>query len=109
MPLEHDDLGARPLGDGRFVGLGAALGEGEARHHVRHPDERRAEDLAADALAVGLVGEGEDGVGVGVVDEARGEERVEERLDARRGGARVEQVRAELVDHVLVGHRGERA
>ena len=80
------------------------------RHfHVRHPDEPRAEHFAADALAVGLVGEREDGVGVRVIDIARWQVGVEERLDAGGRRAGVEEVRAELVHHVLVAHGSERA
>ena len=57
----------------------------------------------------GWSAERQDGVGVRVIDEARRQERVEERLDAGVGRRGVEQVRAQLVDHGLVGHRVERA
>ncbi len=58
---------------------------------------------------VRLIADREDGVRVRVIDEARGQERVQQRLDARVRGGGVEQVRAKLVDHRLVGHRVERA
>ena len=44
-----------------------------------------------------------------VVDEARGQERVEQRLDARGGRGRIEQRAPLLRDHVLVRERIERA
>ena len=55
-----------------------------------------------------LIGDGEDRVRVRVIDEARRQRGVEERLDAGRGRVRVEQREAHLVDHLLVGHVGER-
>ena len=92
-----------------LVLLDAPLRESEARHHVRDPHEALAEERCEDVLAVGLVGQREDGVGVRVVDELGREEGVQERLDAGRRGGCLEQVRAQLVHHGLIGHRLERA
>ncbi len=92
-----------------LVGIDAPLGEREARHHVGDPHHAGTEEGAADRLAVGLVAEREDGIGVRVIDEARRQERVQERLDARVRGRGVEEARAKLIDHDLVRHRGERA
>jgi hypothetical protein len=49
----------------------------------------------------------EDRVGVRVIDEARGQRGVQQRLDARRRRGRIEQREAQLVHHLLVGHVGE--
>jgi hypothetical protein len=76
----------------RLERVRAPLGEREAGHDVRDPDEAIAEDASADLLAVRLVGDREDRVGVRVIDEARREEGVKQRLDARGRRARVEQV-----------------
>ena len=107
VPLEHDDRRLVLRGD-PLVLVDAALREREAGHHVGDPHQPLAEELREDGLPVRLIGERQDRVGVRVVDEARREERVEQRLDARGRSRRVEQVRAELVHHRLVGrgHRG---
>jgi hypothetical protein len=63
--LEHQPL---DLGIG-LEHLRRLLGEGEAGHDVGHARHPPAKHLGADGLAVGLVGEREHGVGVGMVDE----------------------------------------
>ncbi len=99
---QHQALGLRVgLGD-----LGGELGEVEAGHHVGDERQAIAEDLLTDGLRVRLVGQREHRVGVRVVDELRRQERVQQRLDARVGGSRVEQTRALCVHHVLVAQRG---
>ena len=89
--------------------LRRGLGEAEARHDVGHIADARAEDLAAQRLAVGLVGEREHRGGMGVVDEFVRDEGVQQRLDRRIGRRRVEQVGALQPHHVLVGELFARA
>ena len=73
--------------------------------------QRGAERLAHQRLLLRrrLVGDDERDVGVRVVDEAMRQERVQQRLDRRVGRAGVEEVGAQLVHHLLVGQRVERA
>ncbi len=61
-----------------------------------------AEDLAEDRLGLRLVGQGEDGGGVGVVDELVGDEGVQQRLHRRVRGGGIQQQLALGRDHVLV-------
>ena len=49
--------------------LAALLGERKSRHDIGHERCALAEDVARQRLAVGLVGERQHGVGMGVVDE----------------------------------------
>ena len=96
--LEQDHAGARRR---RGEHLLAGLRQREARHHVGH-DERVGEQFADDVLAVRLVGERDDGVGVGVVDVFERQARVQDRLDRRRRRGGVDQQPALLAHHVLV-------
>ena len=83
------------------------LAETEPGHDVRHDHDVVAQRLAHEVVTVLLIGQGEDGVGVGVVDELRRQEGVEQRLDRRVGRRRVEQMAAKLVHHLDVGQRVE--
>jgi hypothetical protein len=91
--------------------LGRELRERESRHHVRDDRPRRAERLARERLVLRrrLIRHDERDVGVRVVDELVRQERVQERLDRRIRRAGIEEMRAELVHHLLVGERAERA
>ena len=93
------DVGIRPRD---FVGF---LGEREARHDVGHQCGALAVDVGRQRLAVGLVGQRQHGVGMGVVDELVRQEGVQQRLDRRVGRLAVQKVAALDVDHVLVGQR----
>ena len=99
---EDDADDARP---GQRVGedAGALPGQEEAGHHVGHDHDLVAVD-AAEGLGRRLaVGEGDDGVGVGVVDEPVREDGVEDRLHRRRRPARGEGGHQQLLGHVGVG------
>ena len=103
VALEDDDL---RIVAARFCFLErrcTSLRQLEAGHDVRNPHELFAENAAADFFAAILVGDCEDRVGVGVIDELRGQERVEQGFDRRRRRARVHQREAELVHHLFVG------
>ena len=87
------------------------LGEREARHDVGNDAPARTEGVAHHRLGIGarLIGEHERDVGVRVVDEAMRKKGVQQRLDRRIRRAGVVEMRAQLVDHLLVGKLGERA
>jgi hypothetical protein len=93
------DIGILPRD---FVGF---LGECEAWHHVGHQGGALAVDVGRERLAIGLVGQRQHGVGMGVVDELVRQEGVQQRLDRRVGRLAVQKVAALDVDHVLVGKR----
>ena len=61
-----------------------------------------AECAAHEVLAIGLIGEDEDGVGVCVVHELVGQERVQERFERGVHGLRVEHAQPQLVHHGFV-------
>ena len=97
--LEED----QPFYRGRIgMDRGASPGEPEARHDVGHEPHRAAIDLAADRLAIRLVGQREDRIGMRMVDEFQRQERVQEGFHRRVGRARVEQVETLKIHHVFV-------
>ena len=77
---QHHALGLLSPCQGRLVGVGAGLGQGEARHHIRHQHHPLAVDLAADPLGVGLIGQGQQRRGVGVIHKGVRQEGVQQRL-----------------------------
>ena len=85
--------------------LGGGLGEPEARRDIAHDAHAAVIDLARQGLAVGLIDQGEHGGGMGMVDEFMRQEGMQQRLDRRVWGRRVEQVQPLHVDHGLVGQR----
>ena len=85
--------------------LGGQLRQPEPGHHVWHHHHSIAEGLADQPGAIRLVGERQDRIRVGVVDEGVRQEGVQQRLHRRVGGGGVEEVRAQLVHHLLVGER----
>ena len=93
----------------RLVDFGRLLGEAEARHDVRHHAHAAVVDLGADLRPVRLVDQAQDRVGVGVIDEGVRHERVQQRLDRRVGGHRIDQVGALDPHHLFVRQRVERA
>ena len=103
--VEHETLDAGVGG----VDVGGELRQREAGQHVGHDRHPIAIDLAQKAVAVGLVGEGQHGVGVRVVNPRIGQERVQQRLNRRARGVRVQHAAREIGHHVVVGHRGPRA
>ena len=90
-----------------FVRLRRRFGQIEPRHDVRHHAQLVSVNFPADFFRVGLVGDHQNGVGVRMVDEFVRQKRVQERFDRRIGRRRVQQVRALVVDHRLVGQGGE--
>ena len=86
-----------------LVNLGSRFGEVEPGHDVRHDPDPASEQVAAQRLAVRLVGQAQHRGRVGVVDELVRQEGVQQRFHRGSGGAAVEQVLPLEVDHVLVG------
>ena len=85
--FEQDHAGGGRRGAVHFVDR---LRQREAWHHIGD-DERFREQLADQVLAVRLVGEADDGVGVGVIDVFVGEIGMQDRLDRRRRRGGIEQ------------------
>ncbi len=93
----------QPLGVGPPVPrVSGGAGEVEARHDIGHADHPIPEDLLEQALGVRLIGQGEHGGGMGVVDELVGDEGVQQGLDGGVGRAGVQEALALGADHVLV-------
>jgi hypothetical protein len=100
---EHHPLEGREV---RAAGpLPDLAGEDEARHHVGDHEHAPAVELLDALLAARRVGEGDDRVGMGVVHEAQGDQRMQDRLDGRIGGRGIEERGALLAHHVSVGER----
>ena len=97
---QNHAVAARP----RPERLVAGLRQQETRHHIRH-DDRVREKFSDQRLALGLVGQRHDSVGVSVVDVLVGEVGVQDRLDRRVRGVRVHQLPPLEPDHLLVGQR----
>ncbi len=89
--------------------LGRRFGQLESGHDIGHPGHFVAVDFLADRLHLGLVGEHQDGIGVGMVDELVRQKGVQQGFDRGVGRRCVEQVDALLVDHRLVAQRVEGA
>ena len=102
-PVVHEDdaVHAHPA----FVEAGHLLGQGKARHDEGQDTDLRPQGLTQQGLAVDQVGEGDDGVGVGVVDKGMRQEGMHQGLDGGVGRGGAPQVGAELIDHLLVGER----
>ena len=88
-----------------FEDLGGELRQPEAGHHVGHDQHPIAEGAPDQLRAVGLIGQRQDRIRVRVVDERVRKERVQQCLHRRIRRAGVEEMRAELVDHLLVRER----
>ena len=84
------------------MNLGAFQGQRETRHDIGHQRHARPEDIGADGVAVGLVGQRQHRVGVGVIDEFVRQEGVQQGLHRGVRRALVQQIGALDVDHVLV-------
>ncbi len=102
--LQQDQSLAIGIGGEDLRGL---LGQVEARHDVGHERRASAIDLAADLVAVGLVGDREHRVRVGVVDKLVRQEGMQQGLDRWVGRRRIEQIAPLHVDHVLVAQLAE--
>jgi hypothetical protein len=94
--------------DGPGTGFGRELAravarEVEPRHHVRDDDGVGSIKFAGAPLAVGRIGDGEQCVGMRVVDVRVGQDRVQDRLDGWRRRARARDLRRELVHHPGIG------
>jgi hypothetical protein len=75
---------------------GDELREPKAGEDVGQHDHVRPQCLAHLRFTVGLIGECQDRIRVGVIHEALGDEGVNGRLDGRSGGARIEEMAAQL-------------
>ena len=99
--FELHAAGGGPLG-GFLVEIGAGLGQGEAGHHVGHQHHPLAKHLAADRGGIGLIGQGQQRRGMGVIHKGVGQEGVQERLHRGVGGGRIDQVVALGGHHRLI-------
>jgi hypothetical protein len=104
---EHEPLDRRIA----LVDLGGQLREREAGHDVRDDRPARAERVGdhRGRLVARLVRHDERDVGVRVIDEPVRKKRVQQRLDRRIRRTRLEETRAQLIHHLLVGERGQGA
>src|SRR5215831_8312046 len=92
----------RRAGWPRLVGFSCGLGELEARLHIIDNEHILAERLAHPPLALCLVGEGQYGVCMSVIDELVGQESVRQRFQGRRCCVRIQKMSTELVSHSSV-------
>ena len=99
--LELHAAGGGPLGGG-LVEIGAGLGQGEAGHHVGHQHHPLAKHLATDLGGIGLVGQGQQRRGMGVIHEGVGQEGMQQGLHRGVGGGRIDQVVALGRHHRLI-------
>ena len=63
----------------------AGLSERESGHDIGHQCDAVPIELSADAVAIRLVGDGQDRVGMSVVNEFVRQKRMQQRLDGRIG------------------------
>ena len=84
-------------------------GEAEAGAVVGHEAQAAAVDLAGELGAIGLVDQGEDGIGVGVIDIRVRHEGMQQELHRWVRRQRIEQVGALHAHHVLIAQVVERA
>ena len=103
--LEQDQPFDRGVG---VVRRSARLGEREAGHDVGDDAGPPAERLGAQRRTVGLVGQCQDRIRVGMEDVSVGEEGMEQRLDRRVRGVRIEKVAALEAHHLPVAEGVER-
>ena len=104
--LEQDQA----LGLGMAIGdIGGRLGQGEAGHDVGNQRHGLAEDFGAAPFAVRLIGDRQHRRGMAVIDVCMGQEGVQQGLDGWVGRARIQQVEALAIDHVLVAQAIQRA
>ena len=89
--------------------LGGFPRQRKARHDVGHDRRAAVIDLRADRFAVGLIDQAQHCRRMRVVDEFVRQEGVQQRLDRRVWGHRIEQVLALDTDHVLVAELRPRA
>ncbi len=89
-------------------GVGGGLGQIKTRSDPGHDADAFAEEPAHDIFRVGLVGQGDDRIGVGVVNEPLRQEPMQEGLDRGSRVAGRQQGVREVIHHRLVGERGER-
>ena len=98
MLEQHDPLDA---GIG-LMHIRHGFGKIETGPYVRDDRDVIAEDPANPTLAVRLIGQREHGIGVGVIHAAVRQKCVHECLNRRRRRRRIEQVRANLIDHLRI-------
>ena len=101
-PMLHQDHAGRA--GRRRERLGAGLGQVEAGHHIGN-DDAVGEDLGDQRLADRLVGQRDDGVGMGVIDVLGWDQRMQDRFDRRVGRGRIHQQAALLAHHLDVRQR----
>ena len=99
-PVKHPDHSAA-VGP-RVERVGGGARQFQARCHVVEQQHVAAQRFVDELPAAGLIREGQDRVGMRVIDEPLGDERVHERFERRRGAPVVEEVGPELVEHRLV-------
>ena len=79
--------------------------EGEARHHVRHDAKAILINLAAEFLAIRLIGEAQHRSRMGVVDIFVRQEGVQQRFHRRIGRHGIDETGALNAHHLLIGQR----
>ena len=88
----------------RVVGIGHRLGQREAGHDPRQVDDSIAVEFPADRLALDSIGDGQNRIGVTVVDETMRQKGVQQRFDRWRRSRRIEHAATHFTNHVFVGH-----
>ena len=104
-PVVHQDHAFDPGEIASANQIGHGFGEDEPRHDVRHHQHPIAEHLPHALGSSGIVRQRNHGIRVGVINEFERQNRVQDRLDARRRSAGISHRRTHLRDHVGVGQR----
>ena len=85
-----------------FPDTRAGLRERKTGHDIRHQCHAVSVEILAYAIAIRLVGDRQDCIGMGVIDEFVRQECMQQGLDRRIGRGGIEQCPPLRIDHVLV-------
>ena len=78
------------------------MGQGRTRHDKRQNADIVAQGRVEMLLGIFPVGQGDNGVGMGMIDKPVGQKGMHQGFDGRVGRGGVQEMGAELVDHLLV-------